>query len=163
MRIDWWTLALQATNFLVLVWLLQHFLYRPVQGIIAERQQRIDRVIAEANAAEGAAVGLRAQLEAQRAAIAAERQQALEDAHARAKEEAASLIEHARADAEKLLAEERRRIDRERAEAAEALRLEAIELGVTIARRLLSGAGGASRDWPFLEGALADRGGRQEG
>ena len=45
MRIDWWTLALQAANFLVLVWLLQHFLYRPVQGIIAERQQRAESVL----------------------------------------------------------------------------------------------------------------------
>ena len=122
MRIDWWTLALQAANFLVLVWLLQHFLYRPVLGIIAERQQRTDGVIAEANAAKAAAEGLRAEVEQQRGAIAKERDQALEQAHARAKQDAATLLERARADAEKLLAEERQRIEQERVEAVEALR-----------------------------------------
>jgi F-type H+-transporting ATPase subunit b len=155
MRIDWWTLALQAANFLVLVWLLQHFLYRPVQGIIAERQQRTDRVMAEASAARTAAEELRVQLEGQRAAIDRERHQALEAAHAEAKQEAAALLERALADAEKLLAEERQRIEQERAEAAEALRLQAIELGVAIARRLLAEAGDGRRDLPFLERALA--------
>ena len=38
MQIDWWTLALQTINFLVLVWLLTHFLYRPVRQVIAERK-----------------------------------------------------------------------------------------------------------------------------
>ena len=155
MRIDWWTLALQAANFLVLVWLLQHFLYRPVQGIIAERQQRTDSVLAEANVAKTTAEELRAELEQQRAAIDRERHQALEEAHARAKEEAASLLARTRADAEKLLAEERQRIVQERAEVADALRLEAIELGVAIARRLLTEAGDASLDRLFLERVLA--------
>lgn len=155
MRIDWWTLALQAANFLVLVWLLQHFLYRPVQSIIAERQQRTDGVLAEADAARTAAEALQTRLEQQRAAIAQERHQALEEAHARAKEEAASLLGRARADADKLLGEERQRIEQERAEVADALRQGAIELGIAIARRLLAEAGDGSPDRPFLERALA--------
>jgi len=155
MRFDWWTLALQAANFLVLVWLLQHFLYRPVQAIIAERQQQADRVLAEANTAKATAEQLRAELEKQRAAIERECRQALEEAHATAKEEAASLLDRARADAEKLLAEERQRIEQERAEVADALRLETVELGVTIARRLLAEAGDGSLDRAFLERALA--------
>jgi F-type H+-transporting ATPase subunit b len=162
MRIDWWTLALQAANFLVLVWLLQHFLYRPVQGIIAERQRRADSVLAQANTAKTAADELRAELEEQRAAIDGERHQALEAAHARAKEEAASLLNRARADAEKLLAEERQRLEQERAEVADALRLEAIELGLAIARRLLAEAGYASPDRPFLDRALARLQGLEE-
>ena len=155
MRIDWWTLALQAANFLVLIWLLQHFLYRPVQGIIAERQQRTESVIAEANAARSAAEGLRHELEGQRAAIVTERERALEEAHARARQEAAALLEGARADAEKLLAEQRRRVEQERADAAEALRQEAIDLAVTIAQRLLATSSEAGSDGPLLRGALA--------
>ena len=38
MRIDWWTLALQAVNVLILVWLLGRFLFRPVMDAIAARQ-----------------------------------------------------------------------------------------------------------------------------
>ncbi|HEX3208782.1 MAG TPA: hypothetical protein VHQ91_05360, partial [Geminicoccaceae bacterium] len=133
MHIDWWTLLLQAANFLVLVWLLQHFFYRPVLGIIADRQQRTESVIAEANAARAAAEQLRAELEQRRDAIGKERDQALEQAHASARAESQRVLEKARADAEKLLAEDRQRLVRERAEAADALRQEAGELGLTIA------------------------------
>jgi len=155
MRIDWWTLALQAANFLVLVWLLQHFLYRPVQGIIAERQQRAESLLAEASSARAAAEKLQAELGQQRAAIEHERHQVLEEVHARAEEEAAALLGRARADADKLLAEERQRLAQERAEAAEALRREATELGVAIGRRLLAEVGGARLDRSFLDRALA--------
>ena len=141
MRIDWWTLALQAANFLVLVWLLQHFLYRPVLGIIADRQQRTESVIAEANTAKAAAEQLRAELEQQRAAIAKERDQALEQAHAAASADARRLLEQTRAEAEKLVAEGRQRLAQERAQAVEALRQQTIELAMTIARHLLNDAG----------------------
>ena len=141
MRIDWWTLALQAANFLVLVWLLQHFLYRPVLGIIADRQQRTESVIAEASTAKVAAEQLRAELEQQRAAIAKERDQVLERAHAAASGDARRLLEKTRADAEKLIAEGRQRLAQESIEAADALRQQTIELAVTIARHLLNDAG----------------------
>ena len=123
MRIDWWTLALQAANFLVLVWLLQHFLYRPVLGIIAERQQRTDGVIAEANAAKAAAEGLRAELEQQRAARS--RRSATRRWSRRMPEPSRRprRCSSGRAPTpEKLLAEERQRLEQERVEAVEALR-----------------------------------------
>jgi F-type H+-transporting ATPase subunit b len=126
-----------------------------VQAIIAERQQQADRVLAEANAAKTAAERLRSELEEQRAALERDRHQAVEEAHARARVEAAALLERARDDAGKLLADERQRLERERAEAAEVLRVDAIELGVTIARRLVAEAGAGSLDRPFLERAVA--------
>jgi alternate F1F0 ATPase F0 subunit B len=155
MRIDWSTLALQAANFLVLVWLLQHFLYRPVLGIIADRQQRTESVVAEANATRAAAEQLRAELEQQRGAIAKERDQALEQAHASARADAQRLLEQARADAEKRLAEERQRLAQERTETAQALRQQTIELALTIARRLLADAGASGLDAPFVERMVA--------
>ena len=40
MALDWSTLALEAVNFLILVWLLQRFLYRPVLAAIDRRRGR---------------------------------------------------------------------------------------------------------------------------
>ena len=34
MNIDWTSFSLEIINFLVLVWLLKHFLYKPVMDII---------------------------------------------------------------------------------------------------------------------------------
>ena len=39
MQIDWWTLGLQTVNALVLIWLLAHFLFRPVVDAITARQK----------------------------------------------------------------------------------------------------------------------------
>ncbi|MGE0311710.1 MAG: hypothetical protein AB7P21_08865 [Lautropia sp.] len=59
MRIDWLTVAAQVVNFLVLVWLLRRFLYRPVLAAMAARQAGIAKRL-EAVAASEAATDRRA-------------------------------------------------------------------------------------------------------
>jgi F-type H+-transporting ATPase subunit b len=41
MLIDWFTVAAQLVNFLILVWLLRRFLYQPVLKAIGEREKKI--------------------------------------------------------------------------------------------------------------------------
>lgn len=41
MKIDWFTFAAQIVNFLILVWLLKKFLYKPVLNAMDKREQRI--------------------------------------------------------------------------------------------------------------------------
>jgi F-type H+-transporting ATPase subunit b len=50
MQIDWWTLGLQTVNALVLIWLLAHFLFRPVVDAIAGRQKAAGQLLADAQA-----------------------------------------------------------------------------------------------------------------
>ena len=49
MLIDWFTVGAQALNFVVLVWLMKHFLYKPVQDAIAAREKRIAGQLADAD------------------------------------------------------------------------------------------------------------------
>lgn len=49
MLIDWFTIAAQALNFLILVWLMKHFLYKPILNAIDEREKRIATEIANAD------------------------------------------------------------------------------------------------------------------
>ena len=72
MRIDWWTLALQAINVVILVWLLARFLFRPVMGAITARQTAMDQLLADAESAKAAALKLEADLKAQTDAFAAD-------------------------------------------------------------------------------------------
>jgi F-type H+-transporting ATPase subunit b len=51
MQIDWLTVAAQIVNFLVLVWLLQRFLYRPITTAMARREERIEARLSEAREA----------------------------------------------------------------------------------------------------------------
>jgi F-type H+-transporting ATPase subunit b len=48
MLIDWFTVAAQAVNFLILVWLLKRFLYKPILGAMDAREQRIAAQLHEA-------------------------------------------------------------------------------------------------------------------
>jgi F-type H+-transporting ATPase subunit b len=41
MLIDWFTVGAQVVNFLILVWLLKRFLYKPILHAIDEREKRI--------------------------------------------------------------------------------------------------------------------------
>lgn len=41
MQLDWTTFLLEILNFLVLVWILKRFLYRPVLDLLAARQQKL--------------------------------------------------------------------------------------------------------------------------
>jgi F-type H+-transporting ATPase subunit b len=86
MIIDWFTVIAQALNFLVLVWLLKRFLYKPILNAIDEREKRIAHALAEAKARNAEALQEKndfndknKQLEQQRAALLAK---ATEDANA---------------------------------------------------------------------------------
>ena len=50
MLIDWFTVGAQVVNFLILVWLLKHFLYRPILDAIDAREDRIAKELADADA-----------------------------------------------------------------------------------------------------------------
>ena len=39
MLIDWFTICAQALNFLILVWLMKRFLYKPILHAIDEREK----------------------------------------------------------------------------------------------------------------------------
>lgn len=52
MLIDWFTLIAQLFNFLILVWLLKRFLYKPVLRVIDEREQRIAGQLRDADLAQ---------------------------------------------------------------------------------------------------------------
>lgn len=63
MEFDWTTFALEIINFVVLVWILQRFLYKPVANAIAERKAGIEKTMADANAVQAAAQALKQQYE----------------------------------------------------------------------------------------------------
>jgi F-type H+-transporting ATPase subunit b len=62
-ELDWSTFALEILNFLILVWILKRFLYRPVLGAIGQRQARIREALADAKAVEEKALALQSRYE----------------------------------------------------------------------------------------------------
>ena len=50
MLIDWFTVGAQALNFVILVWLMRRFLYRPILAAIDTRERRIAGELSDADA-----------------------------------------------------------------------------------------------------------------
>jgi len=48
LELNWSTFALEIFNFLVLVWILKRFLYKPVLNVITRRRETIENQLAEA-------------------------------------------------------------------------------------------------------------------
>ncbi len=56
MKINWFTVIAQAINFLILVWLLKRFLYKPILNAIDEREKKIAAQIKDADDKKAAAI-----------------------------------------------------------------------------------------------------------
>lgn len=137
MSFNWWTAALQAVNFIILVWLLERFLFIPVTAMVARRKEEIGKSLAAAEAANHKAEQARHEFEQRTAEIEAERHQVIESERARIAEQRARILEAARADADKLRKETLLRLDEERKSAATEVFEQAVGLGIEIASRLL--------------------------
>ena len=61
MPIDWFTVIAQIINFLILVWLLKRFLYRPILDGIDAREHKIASVLSNAETQKKHAENLEAQ------------------------------------------------------------------------------------------------------
>jgi F-type H+-transporting ATPase subunit b len=151
---NWWTLGFQTVNFLILVWLLQHFLYQPVLEIMQRRKGEIDRAYEKAASAQAAADSARKQYESMRAEAVKAAAKILDDAREAAVRERNALVQQARDDAGNVAAAARDRIAHERETAEGQLRDKIARLGVEVAAALLrqSTADGATP--PLAEHAL---------
>jgi F-type H+-transporting ATPase subunit b len=138
MQISWSTLVVQAINFLVLVWLLQRFLYKPVQDVIAKRRQLSLAATSEAERTKADAEAAKVRYEHALASIETERQAALESARSEIAKERQKVLDEARAASERDRADAKRAIDEERASAREALKVETVDLAVQLASTMLS-------------------------
>ncbi|WP_248768971.1 F0F1 ATP synthase subunit B [Pseudomonas sp. MWU12-2345] len=99
MLIDWFTVGAQILNFLILVWLLKRFLYRPILNAIDAREQRIARELADADAKKAEAGQEREAFQRKNADFDRERAALLSQATDAANSERQRLLDAARQEA----------------------------------------------------------------
>ena len=107
MLIDWFTVGAQALNFLVLVWLLKRFLYKPILDAIDARESRIAGELADANQKKAEAKAERDALQVKSDAFDRERDALLTRATDEAKAERQRLLDEARKAADTLTTKRR--------------------------------------------------------
>ncbi|MBN1957731.1 MAG: F0F1 ATP synthase subunit delta [Desulfuromonadales bacterium] len=149
MELSWSTFLLEIINFLILVWILKHFLYQPVLDVLARRRAAVEEKISAARHMNEEAEQLRSEYENRLAVWDQERQQAREVLAQELNEERLRRLEALTS----ALAQEREKTQakesRQRTKAQHELEHRALLQGAQFATRLLSQAAG-----PELEARL---------
>ncbi|MGE0433601.1 MAG: hypothetical protein AB7K09_08615 [Planctomycetota bacterium] len=102
MQLDPLIIVAQVINFLVLVWLLDRFLFKPVARVMDERAARVQAGLDDARRARADADRLVAEVQERLDGIAIERERVLAQAHADADGLKASLVRDVRSQVEQM-------------------------------------------------------------
>ncbi len=114
MSIDWVTVLAQIANFLVLLWLLKRFLYRPILDGIDAREAEIAKRMADAEQAQQAAQTAQSQYVKQRAQLVSDQDALLEKALAATEEQRDDLLSAARTQLQQEQQDWRKHLEHER-------------------------------------------------
>jgi len=124
MLIDWFTVGAQALNFLILVWLMKHFLYKPILNAIGAREKLIATELADAAAKKAEAQKEHEEFQHKNEEFDQQRATLLSKA-----------TDEAKAERERLLDEARKAADALSAKRQDSLKIEAHNLSQAISRR----------------------------
>jgi F-type H+-transporting ATPase subunit b len=131
------TILIQAINFLILIFLLSRFLFKPLTKFLADRSAGIEKSLAEAKAAHEGAVTAQAEHQAQiretQRDIAALREQGQREVEAQRQQ----LLHASREEAERLIVRAKAEIEAETKRAKASLREEVADIALAAAERLL--------------------------
>jgi F-type H+-transporting ATPase subunit b len=136
-EIDWITVSAQIVNFLILVWLLRRFLYRPISEAMRRREARIEDRLSEAREARAEAEAEAERLREERADLEAARDRMLEEARAEAADLRATLEAELKDEMDRERAAWRHQLAGERDDFARGLQRRAARQVLDVAERVL--------------------------
>lgn len=156
MLIDWFTVGAQTLNFLVLVWLLKRFLYKPILDAIDAREKGVAKELADADAKRTDAQRERDEFQHKNEAFDQQRAALLAKAADEARVERQRLLEEARKAAAALADRRHEALQTEARSLNEAISLSARNEVFAIARKVLADLAGATLEERMGE-VLIDR------
>jgi F-type H+-transporting ATPase subunit b len=149
--IDWFTVAAQVINFLILVWLLKRFLYRPILDAIDAREERIAAELADADAKRTEARKERDEFQHKNEAFEQQRATLLSQATDEAKAERQRLLDQARQAADTLSAKRMQTLSNDSHQLNQAIRRRTQTEVFAIARKALTDLATASLEERMAE------------
>lgn len=131
------SMLLQLFATLILFLILRHFLYKPVTKFMNERSEKIQNDIDGAKALKSEAAEIKADYEGRISTAKAEGQEIIEKSRKRGEEIKESILAEAKEEADGILAKARMEIEREKEKALEEIKLQAGEMAVLIAEKVI--------------------------
>jgi len=144
MLFDWFTVGAQALNFLILVFLMRRFLYKPILHAMDEREKRIARELSDAEAKRAEAQKERDEYQHKNEELDQQRAALLSQATKEAKVERKQLLDEARQAADALSSKRQETLLNDAHNLNRAIGERARQEVFSIARKALTDLAGAS-------------------
>ena len=151
MLIDWFTVGAQALNFLVLVWLMKRFLYKPILQAIDTREKKTAAELVGAASQKAEAEKERAELQRKQASLDDQRAALMKEATDAAEAERTRLLGAARQAADALATKRQDALRADAQNQGQAIRRRTQEEVFAIARKALGDLATASLEERFGE------------
>ena len=151
MRIEWFTVGAQVLNFLILVWLLKRFLYKPILSAIDAREKRIAAELADAATKQAEAQQERDAFQRRNEEFDRQREDMLRQAQVEVEAERQHLLDDARQAADALRVKRQDAMNREQQSLNDEITRRTREEVFAIAQKTLTDLAGTS-----LEARMSD-------
>lgn len=138
MLIDWFTVCAQIVNFLILVWLLKRYLYKPILSAIDERENRIKSELTKADAVKTQAQKEQAEFQKKNLDFDQQRTELFAKVETEAKTEKQKLLDSARVESESLRSKRKEALQVELSNFNKDITLKAQAEVFAVARKALS-------------------------
>ncbi len=132
-----WEIVMQLVNLLILVLLLRHFLFGPVQRVLAQRDEEIAQQYAEAARTSEQAERTRQEYEQRMVTANQEAESIVTRAQQRAHWKEAEILDEAQRQADRIVERGSEDVEQERRRAVRSLREEVSALAMELAERVV--------------------------
>ena len=137
MHLDYGQIVTQILGFLIVLWIMKRFAWKPLLRILEERKNRVRSELEEAEKRRVEVEKLRQQYENKLRSIDAEARARLQEAVRNAERIGSEIKEEARADVKEMLGRARDEIERDRAQALVELRNEVVDMAMKASEKIL--------------------------
>ena len=151
MLIDWFTVGAQALNFIILVWLLKRFLYKPILDAVDAREKRIAAELADADAKTADAQKMRDTFEHKNQTFDQQRADLLKKATREAATARQRLLDEARSAADALAAKRHDALQSDAVNLNQAIRRLTQQEVFAIARKALADLASTSLEQSMID------------
>lgn len=131
------SMILQLISTLLLFFILRHFLYKPVSKFMNDRKEGIQSDIDDAKTLKSEAIELKSEYELKINEAKTEGQKIIEDSRKRGEEIKQDIVNEARVEANSIMEKARVEIEREKEKALEEIKLQAGEMAILIASKVI--------------------------
>lgn len=152
--VDWKLLLAQAVNFLVLLWVLKRFAYKPILKALEARTNKIEQGLKDAQASQAKLQGV---IEEEKKILAAAREEArsiLIEAEANAKKRDAMMLDETKQKIDRMIVETDKHLSEKQAKLLREAKEELAETVLLVTKKVLGDKVDASIDAEIIKQSL---------